>query len=87
LRLRDRAGGKAKLDFLAALIVRDIWDGNTFHTENLNFIPITARKGILNARETDGGDKLVIVGEGKERTFLVRAYGPVVCELQDRQQC
>jgi hypothetical protein len=25
----------------------------------------------------------VIIGEGKKRTFLLPACGPVVCELQD----
>jgi len=51
LGLRDRTGGKAELDFLAALIVRDVRDGDTFHTEYLNLIPITSRESILNARE------------------------------------
>jgi len=40
-----------RLDFLAALIVRDVRDGDTFHTEYLNLIPITSRESILNARE------------------------------------
>jgi hypothetical protein len=49
--LRYRTCGEAELDFLAALIVCDIWGGYTFHTKYLNLIPITTRKRILNARE------------------------------------
>jgi len=87
LRLRDRTCGEAKLDFLAALIVGDIWDGYTFHTKNLDLVPITTWECILNAREARWGDKTAIIKEGKKRTFLVRACGPVVCELQDHQLC
>jgi hypothetical protein len=50
--LRDGTRGEAELDFLAALIVCDIRDGYTFHTEYLNLVPITTREGILDARET-----------------------------------
>jgi len=42
LGLGDRAGSKAELDFLAALIVCDVWNGDTFHTEYLNLISITS---------------------------------------------
>jgi hypothetical protein len=83
LRLRDRTCGEAELDFFAALIVCDIWGGYTFHTEYLDLVPITTRECILDTREARRGDKTGIIEEGKRRTFLVRACGPVVCELQD----
>jgi hypothetical protein len=53
--LSNRTCGEAKLDFLAALIVCDIWGGYTFHTEYLNLVPITTRERILNAREARRG--------------------------------
>jgi len=66
LRLRDRTCGEAELDFFAPLIVCDIWDGYTLHTEYLDLVPITARECILDTREAiiDGGDKTVIIDEG-----------------------
>jgi hypothetical protein len=35
----------------------------------------------------DGGDKLAIRKEDKERTCQLRACGPVECEQQDHQLC
>jgi hypothetical protein len=55
LRLRDRTCGEAELDFLAALIVCDIWGGYTFHTEYFNLVPITTWECILYAREARWG--------------------------------
>jgi hypothetical protein len=51
LRLRDRTCGEAELDFFAALIVCDIWDGYTLHAEYLDLVPITTRECILDTRE------------------------------------
>jgi hypothetical protein len=51
-RLADGTGIQSKLDLFATLVVRDIRGGDTFHTEDFNFIAIAARKRIFDAGKT-----------------------------------
>jgi hypothetical protein len=50
--LAEGACGKAELNLLSALVVRDVRGGDTFHTEDLDFVIISSRKCILDPRKT-----------------------------------
>ena len=56
LRLGNRARVKTKLNLLTTLVVRNIRSRNTLHTEDLDFIAVTAGDGVLDAREAGRGD-------------------------------
>jgi hypothetical protein len=70
-RLCDRTSGEAELDFLATLVVCDIWDGNTLHAKYLDLVPITTRKCVFDTRKTrtNGCEKTAIMLEGETAYF------------------
>lgn len=87
--LGDRACGKSKFDFFAALVVGHVgcWDSD--HAEDFYFVAIATGKGILYARKAVE-EKIVKKGGVARRelqTFLVRVCGLVECGQQDLLQC
>jgi hypothetical protein len=48
-RLCDRTSCETQFDFLATLVVCDIWGWNTLHAKYLDLIPITSRECVFDA--------------------------------------
>jgi hypothetical protein len=51
-RLGDGSCTETELDLFASFVVGDVWCGNAFHSEDFDFVAITAWECVLDSRET-----------------------------------